>query len=105
MLCPRCQIELTITDRQGVEIDFCPRCRGAWLDRGELDKVVDRSLAGMPGAAHRGVNDPARSQRWQDDDDYDDDDDRRRRYGQEGYHYPNGSRRRRSWLGDLFDFD
>ena len=43
MKCPRCQVDLMITDRQGVEIDFCPQCRGVWLDRGELDKVVERA--------------------------------------------------------------
>jgi Zn-finger nucleic acid-binding protein len=43
MKCPRCQVDLMISDRQGVEIDFCPQCRGVWLDRGELDKVVERA--------------------------------------------------------------
>ena len=43
MKCPRCQVDLTISDRQGVEIDFCPQCRGVWLDRGELDKVIERA--------------------------------------------------------------
>lgn len=43
MLCPQCQVELRIADRQGVEIDYCPKCRGVWLDRGELDKIIDRS--------------------------------------------------------------
>lgn len=43
MLCPRCQVDLVISDRQGVEIDYCPRCRGVWLDRGELDKVIERA--------------------------------------------------------------
>jgi Zn-finger nucleic acid-binding protein len=43
MKCPVDNADLTISDRQGVEIDFCPQCRGVWLDRGELDKIVDRS--------------------------------------------------------------
>ena len=43
MKCPRCQVDLMISDRQGVEIDFCPQCRGVWLDRGELDKVIERA--------------------------------------------------------------
>jgi len=42
MNCPKCNVTLTIADRQGVEIDFCPQCRGVWLDRGELDKIIDR---------------------------------------------------------------
>lgn len=43
MKCPRCQVDLSISDRQGIEIDFCPQCRGVWLDRGELDKLVERA--------------------------------------------------------------
>jgi len=95
MLCPTCKVHLTIADRQGVEIDFCPQCRGVWLDRGELDKLVERSMgdALRPGttefrreAAPRGVARP----------DYDDDDDDRYP-GQRG-------KRRKGWLGDLFDF-
>jgi uncharacterized protein len=43
MLCPICQIELMMADRQGIEIDYCPKCRGIWLDRGELDKLVQHS--------------------------------------------------------------
>ncbi len=44
MNCPVCKdVDLVMTDRQGVEIDYCPRCRGVWLDRGELDKIIERS--------------------------------------------------------------
>lgn len=44
MKCPICtQVDLVMTDRQGVEIDYCPQCRGVWLDRGELDKILERS--------------------------------------------------------------
>ncbi len=42
MNCPKCRVNLVITDRQGIEIDFCPQCRGVWLDRGELDKLIAR---------------------------------------------------------------
>ncbi len=45
MLCPVCKIGLAMSDRQGVEIDYCPQCRGVWLDRGELDKIIERSEA------------------------------------------------------------
>ncbi len=45
MLCPVCQTGLSMSDRSGVEIDFCPSCRGVWLDRGELDKIIERSTA------------------------------------------------------------
>ena len=44
MKCPVCTtVELKMIDRQGVEIDYCPECRGVWLDRGELDKIIERS--------------------------------------------------------------
>jgi hypothetical protein len=97
--CPVCTVELTMTERQGVEIDYCPKCRGVWLDRGELDKIIERA-AGAP-APRRGAPDsfppsteyrPAYAPRREYDDD--DDDDRR-------YH----GRRRRGWLGEIFDFD
>jgi hypothetical protein len=43
MKCPVCSIDLTISERQGIEIDYCPKCRGVWLDRGELNKIIERS--------------------------------------------------------------
>jgi Zn-finger nucleic acid-binding protein len=42
MKCPVCNVDLLMTDKQGVEIDYCPTCRGIWLDRGELEKLVER---------------------------------------------------------------
>jgi Zn-finger nucleic acid-binding protein len=45
MNCPVCAVPLTMSTRQNVEIDYCPQCRGVWLDRGELDKIVERSSA------------------------------------------------------------
>ena len=45
MKCPIDGTELVMTDRSGVEIDYCPQCRGVWLDRGELDKIIERSAA------------------------------------------------------------
>src|SRR6188768_1264884 len=50
MLCPQCKTPLTMSDRQGVEIDYCPQCRGVWLDRGELDKIIERSAPQAPAA-------------------------------------------------------
>ena len=43
MNCPIDGAELRMTEREGVEIDYCPKCRGVWLDRGELDKILDRA--------------------------------------------------------------
>ncbi len=50
MLCPADQTPLTMSERQGIEIDYCPTCRGVWLDRGELDKIIERATA-APQAA------------------------------------------------------
>ena len=43
MNCPTCKVPLVMSERQGIEIDYCPQCRGIWLDRGELDKIIERS--------------------------------------------------------------
>ena len=51
MLCPVCQVSLAMSDRQGIEIDYCPQCRGVWLDRGELDKILDRAAAELPASS------------------------------------------------------
>src|SRR5512133_1684004 len=52
MNCPTCKVELKMADRQGIEIDYCPKCRGVWLDRGELDKIIERSIQAEPAPAH-----------------------------------------------------
>lgn len=49
--CPTCEIDLVMAERQGIEIDYCPRCRGVWLDRGELDKINESSNAELRTAA------------------------------------------------------
>ena len=49
MKCPTCDVDLVMSERQGVEIDYCPKCRGVWLDRGELDKILERSAAENSG--------------------------------------------------------
>ncbi len=43
--CPVCKVDLLMSERQGIEIDYCPQCRGVWLDRGELDKIIERSIS------------------------------------------------------------
>lgn len=45
VLCPHCRVDLVMSERQGVEIDYCPKCRGIWLDRGELDKILERAAS------------------------------------------------------------
>lgn len=122
MRCPVCEDQdLVISSREGVEIDYCPQCRGVWLDRGELDKVIDRAGAVLtPPAADRargdrpGFDDRPSSRlddRGRDRDDdrgRDRDDDRgRARYEDDRRERPYDPRRhrRRSFLDDLFDFD
>jgi Zn-finger nucleic acid-binding protein len=109
MLCPIDQTELVISVRQEVEIDYCPTCRGVWLDRGELDKIIDRaaalsSPAVSPAAVSTGSRETAferetdRSYRRDDDDD-DDDDRNNRNQG-----FGRKKKKRESFLSDLFDF-
>jgi uncharacterized protein len=94
MRCPVCVMDLVLTERQGIEVDYCPKCRGIWLDRGELDKLIERgaSLARLEG--HRSSGDR------RDDGPYDDDD---RGRGDHRDH-PGRRGRRGSFLGELFDF-
>lgn len=52
MNCPVCEgVSLLMTERNGIEIDYCPKCRGVWLDRGELDKIIERSMSSTPAPA------------------------------------------------------
>lgn len=93
MKCPNCNETLVMTERQGVEIDYCPACRGVWLDRGELDKIIERS-ADYTASANPGAN-PYK--------DYDDD------YKKQAptHHYdPNyRHKKKKGFLSDFFDFD
>ncbi|MFZ5510016.1 MAG: zf-TFIIB domain-containing protein [Pseudomonadota bacterium] len=79
MQCPVCKtVNLMMTERQGIEIDYCPQCRGVWLDRGELDKIIDRSAA--PAQATRTEAPPPHPER----------------------HH---KKKREGFLAGLFDFD
>ena len=94
MQCPVCRVALAMSDRQGIEIDYCPQCRGVWLDRGELDKIIERSAPQRPASRTPAGSGPAAaagrlerrsgSRRWA------------RRHGG---HY----KKRKSWLEDIFD--
>ena len=69
MKCPNDGAVLTMSERGGVEIDYCPECRGVWLDRGELDKILDRAAAESPAAPPQAAPPPAdyrQQQRYQD---------------------------------------
>lgn len=107
MKCPIDDSPLSVSAREGVEIDFCPQCRGVWLDRGELDKIIDRAGAAFTAATPAGADPyvapapPPRS-----DDRYRDDRGRDDRYRDDRSRgYDDRKRRKRSFLDDLFDFD
>ncbi|MCK6620759.1 MAG: zf-TFIIB domain-containing protein [Calditrichaceae bacterium] len=85
MHCPHCLEELKVTERQGVEIDYCPKCRGVWLDRGELDKIIERSLQTV-GPQPTGGGGPEYS-------------------SHSGQPYHGKHKKRKSFLEELFDFD
>ncbi|MEI8183868.1 MAG: zf-TFIIB domain-containing protein [Desulfomonile sp.] len=69
MLCPICNVDLLLSERQGVEIDYCPKCRGIWLDRGELEKLIEKSNSEAQSFPHRDNRDP-RSESYQKSDDH-----------------------------------
>jgi Zn-finger nucleic acid-binding protein len=95
MKCPVCTgVDLKIAERQGVEIDYCPECRGIWLDRGELDKILERSYTQTntfvpPEPPHQQPGHHQQHYGKQHNDDHG--------YGHNGHH------KRKSWLSELFD--
>ena len=98
MKCPVCaDTNLVMAERQGIEIDYCPQCRGIWLDRGELDKLIERSIAAMPAGApqHEAPVAPPATQHGY--------------YPEPRRAHPDAHRhrhrKRRGFLDDLFDFD
>ena len=90
MKCPTDNATLVMSERAGIEIDYCPECRGVWLDRGELDKILDRASADAPAAA------PAQSQQYAEP-----------RYDQPRYdnrqQQPYRKKKKEHWLTELFD--
>ena len=92
MNCPTCNVDLKMTERQGVEIDYCPQCRGVWLDRGELDKIIERSHSEQPGP--RALVNTRNYEPQRDSPDYEDRDEH---YGRR--------KKKKSFLGEIFDFD
>ena len=99
MKCPVCtDTNLLMTDRQGIEIDYCPGCRGVWLDRGELDKLIERSpiQADTPPP-------PPRQPAYDNRDSYSSSHDPRRGHDQhQGGYYK--KKKKEGFLSDLFDF-
>lgn len=106
MKCPICEERLLVSERQGIEIDYCPKCRGVWLDRGELDKIIEKSTDAQSSRDLK-QNEQNRKKRQDDDDDDDDDDEggffnRGRRNNDDDN--PNRRKRGGGFLSDLFDF-
>lgn len=116
MQCPNDQSVLVMSERSGVEIDYCPTCRGVWLDRGELDKILERAGAELRAAQdHRSPaapaapaapqsqpswGEPAPAYGQQPGYDQRGYDDRRQQSGDQGYYR---KKKRESWLSELFD--
>ncbi len=93
MKCPVCpDVNLVMSLRQNIEIDYCPQSRGVWLDRGELDKLIERSISEAPAVPHTAAPQQA-PQHYGDRD----------RHGDRG-RYPQGRRKKSLW-GGIFDFD
>ncbi|MGE5531939.1 MAG: zf-TFIIB domain-containing protein [Bacteroidota bacterium] len=116
MQCPVCDEKLREVERQGVAIDICPGCKGIWLDRGELEKLIEMSR--NDGAALRQAPEPSRREEpsvrlpereYRSDDDghrgHDDHRDRDEHYrdDRERQHGSSGNRRRGSWLTDILE--
>lgn len=119
MQCPIDGETLLMSQRNGVEIDYCPKCRGVWLDRGELDKILERASAEAAPAANPRGDDRRQEGRSQEDrrqedrredrrNDYRSDDrhtsDRREDYDGRSHDGHGHKKRRESFLSDLFDF-
>ncbi|RYE85819.1 MAG: hypothetical protein EOP19_08510 [Hyphomicrobiales bacterium] len=106
MNCPQCEAtSLVMAERAGVEIDYCPKCRGVWLDRGELDKIIDRAGAETPQAVPAAP--PMQQQQYQQQP-YQQSP-QQPYYGKkpDDSHYgdpsPHGHRKKKSWLSEIFD--
>ena len=98
MECPVCTgTALVMAERSGIEIDYCPKCRGVWLDRGELDKIIERNASTAPAQAAPPYGPPPAQRGYAD-------------HGH-GNRHPRGAdadyrhRKRKGFLGELFDFD
>ena len=89
MQCPIDQTTLAMTERQGIEIDYCPKCRGVWLDRGELDKLISEGVKDSPSNYQAGAESPTRYKEQHSDD--------------RSYKYDK-KRKKESFLENLFDF-
>ena len=97
MQCPVDNTTLVMSDRQGIEIDYCPQCRGVWLDRGEIDKIIERSQGQVSSAPASQPTYGGQTQSHTQHRDYDDDNTYYR--GQQGHH----KKHKESWFSEIFD--
>ncbi|MEI8390678.1 MAG: zf-TFIIB domain-containing protein [bacterium] len=95
MKCPHCNVNLVMSEKQGVEIDYCPECRGIWLDRGELEKIIERST--------QSYAEPQRSPAYSNDHHYEKQ--YKQGHNEHSYgHHGDQKHRKKSFLEDIFDF-
>ena len=96
MSCPVCRVPLAMSERSGIEIDYCPQCRGVWLDRGELDKIIERSAPPEQAAPRPQPSEPLHQSGdrnpWS-----------ARGYDHGGYGHGKPYKKRKHWLEELFD--
>lgn len=93
MNCPVCNnVQLVMSERQGIEIDYCPQCRGIWLDRGELDKIIERSATELPSSRY-----PEQQYKDHHESNYEKHDKHKDK------HYGDHHGKKRGFLSDLFD--
>ena len=100
MKCPNCNETLIMADRQGIEIDYCPNCRGVWLDRGELDKIIERTAEYTPPPPQQQQPPPPQPDYYNRDKGYYDKD---KRYPYNDPYYKH--KKKKGFLSDFFDFD
>ena len=94
MNCPLDGTALVMSERQGIEIDYCPSCRGVWLDRGELDKIIERASGDFaPAAAPAFQPGPQPAAPWSQD----------RHRGHDNRGDQRGGKRRKNFFEELFD--
>lgn len=91
MNCPVCNVELRMGDRFGIELDYCPQCRGVWLEKGKLDRIIEKAAAPRPEPYGDAGRESERRFGYRGD----------REYEHEHEHGHHG--RKRSFLSNLFD--
>ena len=104
MLCPLDKTTLVMSERQGIEIDYCPSCRGVWLDRGELDKILERSAAESEPARQPAAPPSGGREEYSSPRDYGQRDYGQRDHGDDRGYRQGGQRKpKKSFLSELFD--